>query len=161
MRYWLYKNNSADGGPAGYRGDWRTEVFDRDRALGWGGHYSTTSPEVRKALDERVAVGDVIVAYQTDERVVVGFCTITGIRRKAPGREIVLRPIELLAVPLKVHEAKRGTILESSIAVNGPVMLRELTPAEMRLLVKLTGSPSRVLRGRAAPGGYRPPKRSR
>ena len=161
MRYWLYKNNSADGGPAGYRGDWRTEVFNRSRAIRWGGHYSSESPEVWKTLDERVSAGDVVVAYQTDDRTVVGFCSITAVRSHPSGVELVVRPIEMLAQPFKIHEAKRGTILADSIAVNGPVMLRELSSAEMKVLVKLAGAPARVLRGAPQAGGYRPPGRAK
>ena len=48
MRYWLYKNNSIDGGPAGYRGDWLKEVFTKKGPVRWGGHYSTESYEVAK-----------------------------------------------------------------------------------------------------------------
>lgn len=161
MRYWLYKNNSTDGGPAGYRGQWRSEVFNRSRPIGWGGHYSSTSPEVWKALDERVGVGDVMAAYQTDDRELVGFCRVEAIKPRPPGIELLLRPIELLAQPLAIHEAKRGTILETSAAVNGMVMLRELSLAEMKVLVRLSGAPARVLRGQPPTGGYKPPRNSR
>ncbi len=60
MRYWLYKNNSAEGGPAGYRGDWLREVFQDNGVKGWGGHYSSTSPVVWRLLSEDVSVGDVV-----------------------------------------------------------------------------------------------------
>jgi hypothetical protein len=155
VRYWLYKCNAADGGPAGYFGDWRTEVFNRARPIGWGGHYSSNSPEVWKALDERAGVGDVVVAYQTDERSVVGFCLISSIRARPPGVELVLRPLALLPDGFEIHAAKKGTILEHSAAVNGPVMLRELSAPEMKVLVRLAGGPASVLRGQPVAGGYR------
>ncbi len=157
MRYWLYKCN-VEGGPAGYWGDWRTMVFDRKAASEWGGHYSTSSAEVALALNERVAVGDVVAAFQTNEHVVVGFCRIEKITGLEDDKKLWLRPIEYLDPPLALHEAKKGTILENSSAVNGPVMLRELERPEMEELVRLAGAPRRVLKGEAAKGGYRPVK---
>ena len=146
MQYWIYKNNRV-GGPAGYWGDWAAHVFDSTKAIEWGGSYSTTSPEVLRTLDERVAVGDVIVAYQTDDKQIVGFCKITAIKGRTGDRKLHLKPIYRLKTPLKIHEAKRGTILASSSAVNGRVMLRELSKAEMTELLRVAGAPSTLLRG--------------
>ena len=159
MHYWLYKNN-REGGPAGYWGDWREMVFQDATEKQWGGHYSTLSPEVAKRLNEDVSKGDVVVAYQTNDKVVVGFCRIESMTGPTDEREIWLRPIELLDTPFPIHDAKHGTILERSIAVNGKVMLRELSADEMECLVDRSGAPKRVLRGRAAANGYRPPKQT-
>ncbi len=155
MRYWIYKCN-VEGGPAGYWGDWRTMVFHRKAASEWGGHYSTGSAEVALALNGRVGVGDVVAAFQTNEHVVVGFCRIDKITGPDGSKKLWLRPIEYLDPPLALHEAKKGTILEDSNAVNGPVMLRELERAEMEELVRLAGAPPRVLKGEAAKAGYKP-----
>jgi hypothetical protein len=146
MQYWIYKNN-RQGGPAGYRGDWAADVFSSTKNTQWGGSYSTASFEVLKALDERVAAGDVVAAYQTDDRVVVGFCTITSIKGRPGDRKLYLKPIHHLKTPLKIHEAKHGTVLADSIAVNGPVMLRELSKAEMAELLRSAGAPSTILKG--------------
>lgn len=154
-RYWLYKNN-RDGGPAGYWGDWDAHVFVPGKRQQWGGSYSTTSAEVLKRLDEDVTAGDVVVAYQTDDRAVIGFCVVARVSGPARDRKLWLEPIERLATPLPIHKCKAGTPLESSIAVNGPVMLRELSGAEMQCLVDLASAPKRVLKGRAKAGGYTP-----
>lgn len=165
-RYWLYKNNGVKPGPAGYYGHWRTNVFDQDRELEWGGDYATRSMEVHNNLATEVRPGDVVVAYQTETKEVVGFCKVTQVTgaatgqvdvHKPKGRKIWLRPIELLRTPLRLHEVKRGTVLQDSPAVNGPIMLSELTADEMRELVARSGAPRRVMGAKAAPGGYRPP----
>lgn len=163
-RYWLYKNNKTQEGPAGYWGDWLGYVFDRNREKQWGGDYSTRSMEVHNYLEVDLRAGDVIAAYQTDDKAVVGFCVITRMTgnatgqvdvQKPDGRMIWLRPIERVAPPLLVHRVKHGTSLEQSPAVNGPVMLRELTSPEMADLVALAGAPKRVLDGKPPRGGYR------
>lgn len=157
-RYWLFKNNRAEGGPSGYWGDWLADVFSQAKNHQWGGSYSTLSPEVWNLLDHEVAVGDVVVAYQTDVKSVVGFCLVT--RMTGPvgqqARKIWLAPIEQLDSPFRIHEHKAGTPLATSAAVNGPVMLRELERAEMEALVRLSGAPLRVLRGKPARRGYTP-----
>jgi hypothetical protein len=153
----LYKCN-IEGGPAGYWGDWASMVFHKDRESEWGGSYSTASAEVSNHLDDVVAAGDVVVAYQTNLRAVVGFCRITKVTGPAGDRKVFLRPIEALDPPWPIHDAKRGTVLERSAAVNGPVMLRELSRDEMEAVVRLSGAPRRVMRGQTAAGGYKPPK---
>ncbi|MFC5263022.1 hypothetical protein ACFPJ1_12975 [Kribbella qitaiheensis] len=154
-RYWLYKCNQA-GGPAGYFGDWEADVFCTSAEKQWGGSYSTLAHEVWKRLDDDVAGGDVVVAYQTDLRAVIGFCVVTRMTGPAGRRNILLKPVERLTSPFAIHEHKRGTLLEGSHAVNGMVMLRELGRPEMETLLQLTGCPQRILEGSAISGGYRP-----
>lgn len=139
MRYWLYKNNSAVGGPAGYSGDWLNDVFPDDTVKGWGGHYSSTSPVVWRMLSEDVSVGDVVVAYQTDTQEVVGFCVVNDLTGPNNNLELQLRPLERFP-PIKIHKAKRGTPLEGSAALKSRYMLSELTAAEVRDLCSLTGA---------------------
>ena len=156
MRYWIYKCNRIEGGPAGYWGDWSSMVFHKSGVTEWGGSYASRSPEVWNYLDHDVSTGDVIVAYQTDEQAVLGFCTVARITGPLGDRFLRVRPIERLATPLKIHRRKHGTILAKSNAVNGPVMLRELQAQEMKVLLELSGSPSRILRGKPAASGYQP-----
>ena len=139
MRYWLYKNNSAEGGPAGYRGDWLGEVFQDDTVKGWGGHYSSASPVVWRLLSEDVSVGDVVLAYQSDSQEVVGFCVVDDLTGPNDNVELQLRPVERIA-PLKIHKAKKGTPLEGSAALKSRYMLSELTAAEMGDICSLTGA---------------------
>lgn len=155
MRYWLYKVNRR-GGPAGWSGDWEEDLFASAKSRRWGGHEASLSPEVHRALDEEISVGDVIVAYQTDRKVVVGYARVESVTGRPRARGIVLQPIERVDPPLKIHEHKHGTPLASSNAVKGPVMLRELQRSEMEALLLLTKTPKRVLKGRASTSGFRP-----
>jgi hypothetical protein len=157
MRYWLYKCN-IEGGPAGYWGDSRGTVFNKKGPVQWGGDYSTRSREVSKYLADDVAAGDVVVAYQTDLLAVVGYCTVAKITGAPGDRKLWLQPFDVVDPSFRVHDHKVGNVLEESIAVNGPVMLRELTIAEIRTLLDLAGSPQRVLRGRPSSGGWKPRK---
>ena len=59
-----------------------------------------------------------------------------------------LKPLHFLAQPFEIHKHKKGTVLENSAAVNGPVMMRELTKEEMETLVDLAGAPRSVLQGK-------------
>ena len=140
MRYWLYKCNT-EGGPAGYWGDWESMVFHQRKATEWGGHYSSQSPRVWRALDEDVAKGDVVIAYQTDDKAIIGSCVITAVRGPVGDRKIFLRPVKKLRQPLKVHRAKQGTPLEQSKGLRSRVMLTELDPAEVRGIESLAGLP--------------------
>src|SRR4051794_6760476 len=115
------------GGPAGYWGDWASMVFHSSVEQQWGGHYATRSPQVGARLDSDLAPGDVIVAYQTDDRQVVGFCVLTKITGPPGDRKLYLKPIERLSPPFAIHERKAGTSLATSWAVRGPVMIAELT----------------------------------
>ena len=139
MRYWLYKNNSAEGGPAGYSGDWLIDVFQDDTVKGWGGHYSSTSPVVWRLLSEDVSVGDIVVAYQSDTQEVVGFCRVDALTGPNDDLELRLRPVERIA-PVKIHKVKKGTPLEGSAALKSRYMLTELNTAEMRDICTLTSA---------------------
>lgn len=107
-------------------------------------------------LNDEVGVGDVVVAYQTDDRVVVGFLRVERISGPRDSKKLYLCPIHRLDQPLAIHDRKVGTLLAYSKAVNGPVMLRELDAAEMSEVTRLSGAPQRVLRGQEPAGGYRP-----
>ncbi|UYF96604.1 hypothetical protein OCS65_13020 [Rhodococcus aetherivorans] len=156
MTYWLYKCNAEEGGPSGYAGDWLRGVFSRGEPTDWGGDYSTLSPEVSKHLAEDVAAGDVVAAYQTDSKSVVGFCTVARLTGEAGDRTIFLQPIHWLTPAFPIHERKVGTPLEHSVAVNGPAAFRELSTAEMTALVTLSGAPERVLEGKPPRDGWKP-----
>ena len=157
MRYWLYKCNIA-GGPAGYWGDWRGLVFNKIGPVQWGGDDSTRSREVSHYLAGEISPGDVIVAYQTDLLAVVGYCTVARIIGRPKKRKLWLQPFEVIDPPFRIHDHKQGSVLERSIAVNGPVMLRELGSSEVKALLDLTGGPRRVLRGQPRAAGWNPRK---
>jgi hypothetical protein len=107
-------------------------------------------------IENDVALGDVVVAYQTDDQAVIGFCVVTDIKGPPGDKKLHLKPIERLSTPFKVHRHKQGTSLESSWAVRGPLMLSELTRENMEDLIALCGAPKRVLQSKPRAGGYQP-----
>jgi len=136
-RYWLYKKKNGDGAdPFASTGD----------ELEWCGHYSTRSAEVASTLNDDVAVGDVVVAYQTDVKGVTGYLRVTRIEGPRDDKRLFVRPVHRVDPPFLIHQHKAGTTLATSSAVGGMVMLRELSAEEMRELVELSGAPARVLR---------------
>lgn len=153
MRYWLYKAN-RDGGPRTDGGDWVQDVFMKRSAQDWGGSDCTFSPESIHLIDDEMSVGDVVVAYQTDDEAVVGFCRVERIYGDPGEKRMVVLPIQRIIPGFPIHQHKHGTVLASSSAVNGPVMLRELDRAQMEELLMLSGAPRRVMQGKPKAGGY-------
>ncbi len=151
LRYWLYKVKRSSAPGAG--GDWEADVFCSAQPVEWGGHHSTRSAEVAKVLNDVVSVGDVVVAYQTDAKAVVGYLRLVRIDGPRDARRLFLQPIHRIDPPFPIHEHKAGTSLADSTAVSGSVMLRELSEQEIQDLVRLSGTPERVLRAEDHTGG--------
>jgi hypothetical protein len=152
LRYWLYKVKKGSAKP-GAGGDWETDVFSSAEPVEWGGHHSTRSAEVAKTLNDGVSVGDVVVAYQTDAKTVVGYLRLVRIEGSRDARRLFLQPIHRIDPPFPIHEHKAGTSLAESTAVSGSVMLRELSEQEMQDLVRLSGAPESVVRAEDPPRG--------
>jgi hypothetical protein len=152
LRFWLYKVKKGSAKP-GAAGDWETDVFSSAEPVEWGGHHSTRSVEVAKTLNEGVSVGDVVVAYQTDAKTVVGYLRLVRVEGPRDARRLFLQPIHRIDPPFPIHEHKAGTSLAESAAVRGSVMLRELSEQEMQDLVRLSGAPESVVRAEDPPGG--------
>jgi hypothetical protein len=152
VRFWLYKVKRGSAKP-GAGDDWETDVFSSAEPVEWGGHRSTRSAEVAKTLNDGVSVGDVVVAYQTDAKTVVGYLRLVRIEGPRDARRLFLQPIHRIDPPFPIHEHKAGTSLAESTAVSGSVMLRELSQAEMQDLVRLSGAPESVVRAEDPPGG--------
>jgi hypothetical protein len=166
MRYWYYKNNAAEGGPAGYWGDWLRMFFTQLGPEQWGGTDTFVSPEVKNYLMKDIHKGDVIVAYQTDLMAVVGFAVVDRVEYTAKPTssvfdpikkaDLYLQPIHVLDELFLIHEHKSGTILEHDSAVNGQPGIRPLTPEAFKAIVDLSGSPSSVLKGQSPTGKWIP-----
>lgn len=156
MRYWIYKNNAADGGPSGYWGLWECNFFTQPGPARWGGTEASRSAEVHRYLDEEIATGDVMACYQTDAKAVVGFAVVHELTGPVGARALTLQPIHLLDEPFQVHKHKHGTVLEKDPAVNGQPAIRELGKAQMEEIVRLSGAPTAVLRGQPGPSGWVP-----
>lgn len=157
MRYWIYKNNSVQGSPTGYWGDWECMFFNEPGPSIWGGSEAFGSAEVHNYLDHGISAGDVVVAYQTDRKAVMGFARVVDVTGPRGRRELLLQPLHSLDEPFMIHRHKQGTCLEKDSAVNGRVAIRELGSRQMQEIVDLSGAPKAVLSGRPGPGGWVPP----
>ena len=94
--------------------------------------------------------------HQTDDEAVVGFCRVERVYGEPGEKRMVVLPIERVSPGFRIHRHKHGTVLATSSAVNGPVMLRELDGAHMDVLLKLSGTPRRLMQGKPKAGGYQP-----
>ena len=135
-RYWLCKKKNGE----------ETDPFASTDEIEWCGHYSTRSSEVARTLNDDVAVGDVVAAYQTDLKAVIGYLRVTRVEGPPDDKKLFVQPLHRVDPPFLIHQHKAGTSLESSSAVGGMVMLRELSTEEMGELVRMSGAPDRVLR---------------
>lgn len=142
-RYWLYKKKDAAA----------ADGFSGQEPVEWGGHHATRSAEVAKTLNDDLAVGDVVVAYQTDLKAVIGYLRVARVDGPRDDKRLFVQPLHRLDPPFPIHEHKAGTSLADSPAVGGMVMLRELNAQQMRDLVSLSGAPDWVLRGEGPTGG--------
>ncbi len=149
MRSWLYKCNARTANAAGLSGDW-SEVFGdgRPNEVRWPGHRGSGAAEVHRALDERMSVGDVVVAQQTDRRVLVGVARVAELVGDCRDVDLILEPIWTFDPAVSLGGLRVGTALADSAAFKGRVTLRELNSEEWAALVEATGAPRRVLRGR-------------
>jgi hypothetical protein len=136
-RYWLFKRKDDDG----------TDVFSCSGAVEWCGHHSTRSAEVMRTLNDEVSVGDVVAAYRTDLKSVIGYLRVVRLEGPRDARTMFVGPIHRLDPAFRIHDHKAGTSLADSAAVRGSVMLRELSAAQMCDLVRLSGAPDSVLHG--------------
>jgi len=134
-RYWLCKKKDGAG----------VDPFANQGEIEWCGHYSTRSAEVARTLNDDVSVGDVVVAYQTDLKAVIGYFRLTRIEGPSDEKKLFVKPIHRLDPPFPIHQHKAGTSLADSRAVGGMAMLRELSAKEMGELVQLSGAPEHVL----------------
>lgn len=73
MNLWVYKCNRVQQEFASAYGDW-DKLFRRPVAQEWGGSWCTANPVGRQIINERMQPGDLVLAYQTDARNIVGLC---------------------------------------------------------------------------------------
>jgi hypothetical protein len=100
MSYWVYKCNARAPSYAGSWGDWWADVFEPGGERVWG---LTTLKGV-----DRVRVGDVLLAYQTDRNELVGTvgtARVTSFKPDGADRRIVIVPTEIIRA--KVRPLKR------------------------------------------------------
>ena len=98
MKYWIYKCNGKNMPHQVDYGDWN-DVFGRRAATEWG------STELTGDL-ERVAVGDLLIAHQTDRNELVGLVRAERFRSK--GKHRILEVIPVREIRAKVRPLKKS-----------------------------------------------------
>ena len=134
-RHWVYKCNVV------YGGTWR-QFFGHGSLGGpWGG---SGSPGIEgktsvKILNELMRVDDFVLAYQTDERSILGTCRVTELARAPSKIEMHLEPVEdFVDSPVPIHELKEhSSALQNVQALRraGGETLYGLSAQEWRLLM--------------------------
>ena len=129
---WVYKCNrkSAVGG------DWH-DVFKQTAVVRWGGSSVTNNPVSIRILNEHIKPDDLILAYQTDDRLLVGICRVSRITGNAGDKVIYLKPVHEFSKPIPIHEVRQRRKDVHRIKAFAPGFAQTLyavSPAERRII---------------------------
>jgi len=102
---WVYKCNRKKQKFARAYGDWE-DVFRKTKAVKWGGSWCTNNPVSKNIMNELMRAGDLVLAYQTDDRKIVGVCRLVKITGKRNDRILWLEPLDRFNPPTLIHELK-------------------------------------------------------
>jgi Domain of unknown function (DUF3883) len=141
--------------------------LQRRPAQGMGGSQTMASTGSLHILWQEMSPGDMVLAYQTDLRAAVGLCEVDDLvdyvdEEGEPQRDMMLRPVESFAEPVKLHELKRtDPVLAGARALRPgwPQTLYATTPEEARAL--LTACNAKFRLPEAVPGAARSTKNVR
>src|SRR5437660_1221436 len=103
---WVYKCNRVQHDYASAYGNWQ-ELFAQRRAMSWGGSWGIKNSVSVHILNELMKPDDLVLAYQTDDKCIVGTCRVAEVRGKPGDREIWLKPVDRFDVPVPIHELRR------------------------------------------------------
>jgi hypothetical protein len=137
---WVYKNNALQ------LGDWE-DFFAGPQPDEWGGSTTIFSNESLDILWNRMAPGDLVLAWQTDRRVAVGLCRVVDLDDKVvPGeRFMILERVGASFEPhvrlLDMRKANPTSALAHvrAFAQGHMGSLYETTPKEARVLLRACG----------------------
>jgi hypothetical protein len=134
---WLYKWNDRGQFHAGLGRNWRLAFEQGGRHTGHG-----FANPVGRALIAKVQAGDLIIAYQTDQRAAIGICRVVGVVPEGDEPAVQFEPTLLFANAVKLHELKRSVPELQAVQAlrQGPVQsFYELTPGEARTVLAACG----------------------
>jgi hypothetical protein len=104
---YVYKcRNDPTGGNVSY-GDWFDVLVD-NRPFMWGGAWATAQPRSRRLFEEDLAVGDLILAWQSDRQAAVGVCKVDSFKSTKRGQEVMLKWLDRFDPPVHINQAKRS-----------------------------------------------------
>lgn len=110
MRLWVYKVRNDPDTQFNAWGDWESVFKEPWRPHAWGGAWASRRESDKRIFEEQIAVGDVVLAWQSDESAAIGLCEVTGRRRsKHGGSDLMLKAVERFPRPVKLHALKKTT----------------------------------------------------
>ncbi len=123
MSWWIYKCNSKRKPRHVVRGDWN-DYFD-DPAIEWG---STRRIPQLKDLSQ----GDMVIAYQTDRKELVGVVKV----RKAPVPHLFLKPVEEIRAKVRPLKANPKVAAIGALMSKARKTLYPMRAAEAQTLLR-------------------------
>ena len=138
---WVYKCNRNEQEFARAFGNWR-DVFRTAKTQTWGGSWCTGNNASKHFMNDVMRDGDLVLAYQTDDRNIVGVCRLEKITGQRNKRRIWLKPVHRFPSPIAIHELKTQIPeLRTVKAFNGgfPQTIYSVSPHERRILEQACG----------------------
>ncbi len=139
---WVYKCNSFSA--AG--GHW-DHFFDHIGNGRWGGTHCIKNRASVKIIHERLQVGDLVLAWQTNERAALGLCRVSDLRWNGADIEIFLQVVQRFPSPVPLLRwKKKSPALEKGKAFQPANVgtLFETTAAEAREILRICNVPLHV-----------------
>src|SRR4030067_1653020 len=131
MVWWVYKCNSRNLPHQHTYGDWR-DFFSIGKEQNWG------STDWVPAL-KNLAVGNHIVAYQTNRNEFVGLATVTQTAEK--DTYVYLKPLERIGVKVRPLKKANPKIASIPALQPGPIKtIYEISDSDARRLLKAAGA---------------------
>src|SRR3954465_6432060 len=100
-RAWLYKWNDHGASHASLRRNWGAFFDEGQTSEGFGRADGEGGSRLAK-----VQPGDLLIAYQTDEKAAVGLCRVLEVNHDKPS--LTFHPIERFSRPARLHELKHS-----------------------------------------------------
>lgn len=143
---WVYKcNRNTHHFKTGdtSTGDWSVDVFTHYNPVQWGGSWSTNNKASLNILHHRMMPNDLVLAYQTDDKLLVGLCKVFKITGEVGKKTLWLKPVQQFVPGVKIHILKKrfpalakGKAFGRSFAQT----LYEVTPEERTALESICGT---------------------
>lgn len=153
---WVYKCNADDHSPRIARGDW-LEFFTHYEPGEWGGSTTMRSHTSLDILWNRMAVGDLVLAWQTNLRRAVGLCRVKRLHDWTDDdgddqRDMILErvgePFSPQAPLLEMRKTDQRLAAVRCFQQGRVSTLYETSPGEARTLLRACGiAPGDLRRG--------------
>ena len=145
MNLWVYKVRNDPNTNHLAWGDWSSVFEEPWQARRWGGAWATAKPDGKRIFNEEMSKGDLILAWQSDRAAAIGLCEVVGWEESSTeGTDLVLRPIEVFARPVRLHDLKKTTHPElrtvASLKQGNAATIYPTTNNEARALLAACGS---------------------